>query len=237
MDIKVDALMLRAVDYGENYKILTLLTADCGKLTAGIKGVKKAGAKLRFAAQPFCLAEYMLSGRGGRYTVTGASESESFYDLRCDINKFYAASALCEAASALTPEGENSPRMFVYCAEGLRDMCVGDEGFALIKFLVRALSLSGYGFSAGACSECGAELCNEQKLRFDMPSGTFTCWDCGTGSGVSGSTYAVLRAAEGRPCGAVTEDGKKRALRLLREYFTLKTDGRCLSLSEYLRLL
>ena len=198
--------MLRAVDYGENDKILTLLTADCGKLTAGIKGVKKAGAKLRFAAQPFCLAEYMLSGRGGRYTVTGASESESFYDLRCDINKFYAASALCEAASALTPEGENSPRMFVCCAEGLRDMCVGD-------------------------------LCNEQKLRFDMPSGTFTCWDCGTGSGVSSSTYAVLRAAEGRPCGAVTEDGKKRALRLLREYFTLKTDGRCLSLSEYLRRL
>ncbi len=45
--------MLRATDYLENDKILTLLTAEKGKITAGIKGVKKAGAKLKFAAQPF----------------------------------------------------------------------------------------------------------------------------------------------------------------------------------------
>ena len=49
--------MLRAVDYGENDKILTLLSAEEGRITAGIKGVKKAGAKLKFAAQPFCFAE------------------------------------------------------------------------------------------------------------------------------------------------------------------------------------
>ena len=58
--------MIRAVDYGENDKILTLLSAERGKISAGIKGVKKAGAKLKFAAQPFCLAEYVLTGRGGR---------------------------------------------------------------------------------------------------------------------------------------------------------------------------
>lgn len=236
MEIKVNALMIRAADYGENDKILTLLTAERGKLTAGIKGVKKAGAKLKFAAQPFCLAEYVLAGRGGRYTVTGASESESFYDLRCDINKFYAACALCEAASALTYEEDSAPQMFLYCVEGLRDMCAGDECFALIKFLVSALALSGYGFSAGRCAECGNDLSSAPKMRFDMESGTFTCWDCGTGFGVSASTYAVLRAAEGRPCGEVIEDGKKRALRLLREYYALKTESRCVSLSEYLRL-
>ena len=229
--------MIRAVDYGENDKILTLLTAERGKITAGIKGVKKASAKLKFAAQPFCLAEYVLAERGGRYTVIQAAESESFYDIRCDINKFYAASSLCEAASVLTFEEDSSPQMFLYCVEGLRDMCASDECFALIKFLTGALRLSGYGFSAGACAECGRELDGEEKLRFDVDEGAFTCWDCGTGFGVSGSTYACLRAAEGRPCGDVTEDGKKRALRLLREYFALKTDSRCKSLSEYLRLL
>jgi len=57
MDFKTDALLLRACDYGENDKIVTLLTSDRGKLSAGVKGVKKAGAKLRFAAQPFCFAE------------------------------------------------------------------------------------------------------------------------------------------------------------------------------------
>ena len=158
MEIKVNALMIRATDYGENDKILTLLTAERGKISAGIKGVKKAGAKLKFAAQPFCMAEYVLACRGNRYTVIQASESESFYDLRCDINKFYAACALCEAASSLTYEEDGSPRMFLYCVQGLRDMCTGDECMALITFLIRALALSGYGFSSVSCADCGNDL-------------------------------------------------------------------------------
>lgn len=63
MEIKVNALMLRAADYGENDKILTLLTAEYGKISAAIKGVKKPSAKLKFAAQPFCFAEYILADR------------------------------------------------------------------------------------------------------------------------------------------------------------------------------
>ena len=59
MEQIVNALMLRAVDYNENDKILTLLTAENGKISAGIKGVKKAAAKLKFAAQPFCFAKYV----------------------------------------------------------------------------------------------------------------------------------------------------------------------------------
>ena len=92
MELIVNAVMLKAIDYGENDKILTLLTAENGKITAGIKGVKKASAKLRFAAQPFCFAEYVLSQKGDRFTVINAAECESFYDLRTDIGKFYSAS-------------------------------------------------------------------------------------------------------------------------------------------------
>ena len=123
--------MLRATDYLENDKILTLLTAERGKITAGIKGVKKAGAKLKFAAQPFCFAEYILAERGGRYTVTQASECESFYDLRTDVNKFYAACAVCETAQALTFEGDGGG-IFYGCVKALTQMCGGDEALSLI---------------------------------------------------------------------------------------------------------
>ena len=73
MEIKVNALMLRAVDYNEYDKMLTLLTAEYGKISAGIKGVRKPAAKLRFAAQPFCFAEYVLAKRGDKYTVINLS--------------------------------------------------------------------------------------------------------------------------------------------------------------------
>ena len=67
MESKTDALLLRAVDYGENDKIVTLLSADRGKIAARVKGVKKRGAKLRFAASLFVLRSMSLR-RAGRET-------------------------------------------------------------------------------------------------------------------------------------------------------------------------
>ena len=239
MEKKINALVLRAVDYGENDKILTLLSAEEGRITAGIKGVRKAGAKLKFAAQPFCFAEYVLAVSGDRYTVIQASECESFYELRTDVNRFYAACAVCEAAIALTYEGDDGENLFSDCVHALTDMCRGDEGVALISFLVNALRRSGYGIRLDDCAKCGENLLNAEKLRFDMDTGSFTCWDCGSGTGASGVTFNVLRMAQGLPYGegCITDDGKKRALRLIREYLGYKVDARLNSLSEYIRLL
>lgn len=235
-NVKVNALMLRAVDYLENDKILTLLTAERGKLTAGIKGVKKAGAKLKFAAQPFCFAEYILAERGGRYTVTQASECESFYDLRTDVNKYYAACSVCETAMALTYEGDGNAEIFADCISALTAMCSDDEKLVLIKFLLSALRRSGYGVSLENCTECGANLTKAIKMRFDMDAGAFTCWDCGTGVGTSGTTYNALRVADGKG-GEITLDGEKRALKLLKQYLAYKTDAKLNSLQQYIEMM
>lgn len=239
MEVKVNALMLRAADYNENDKILTLLTAENGKITAGIKGVKKAGAKLKFAAQPFCFAEYILSKKADKYTVINASETESFYDLRTDINKFYAASAAVEAAAALTYEGDESAEIFYALIKTLSAMCSEAEAQPLINFLTLALKQSGYGISTDNCVICGSPLLGKDKLRFDMDAGAFTCFDCGNGAGASRVTYNVLRKLENKPYEQdfITADGEKRALRLIREYFSYKLNVAFKSLSEYIRLI
>ncbi|MGN0805125.1 MAG: DNA repair protein RecO [Candidatus Coproplasma sp.] len=237
-NIKVNALMLRSTDYLENDKILTLLTAERGRITAGIKGVRKAGAKLKFASQPFCFAEYILAERGGRYTVTQASECESFYELRCDVNKFYASCAVCETAIALTAEGENTEGIFTDCICALRDMCSQDESICLINFLLSALERGGYKLALNKfCPVCGESLIGRGKLKFNMEEGEFTCWDCSNGVGVSGITYEVL-CADKKSCGDnLDSEGKKRALKLLNEYILSKTDIKLLSLAEYLNLI
>jgi recombinational DNA repair protein (RecF pathway) len=118
-------------------------------------------------------------------------------------------------------------------------MCTGDECDTLIKFLLNILSACGYGIGLDNCTECGAQLLSQEKMRFDMDAGSFTCWDCGNGTGASGVTYNVLRKAEEKSFDEtfITPDGKKRALRLLKEYLNFKTDGKLLSLSEYIRLI
>ena len=53
MEFKADALLLRAVDYGENDRIATLLTAERGKISAALKGGKKGGRKTAVCSPAF----------------------------------------------------------------------------------------------------------------------------------------------------------------------------------------
>lgn len=233
---KTDALVLRTADYGENDKMVTLFSLQYGKISAALKGVKKAGAKLKFAAQPFCFAEFVLAKKGEHNTVTSASLTDGFYPLREDIGKFYAAASLAGVCDAVLYGGIVNEELFLYAVNTLHEMCAGDEAEALISFLLKALELSGYMISFDACAGCGAPL--SEGLRFDMESGCFYCADCGRGAGASLSTLNVLRKCAGKPFdGAlVGKDGKLRALKLLSAFFSAKTDTRVKALAEYITL-
>ena len=126
MEFKADALVLRAADWGEYDKIVTLFTAERGKLSAALKGVKRAGAKLRFAAQPFCFAEFVFAEKSGRNTVISASVHDGFYALREDIACYYAAVCVAEACDKLLFEGMVSPSLFLAAVRAL-----GAQGYRL----------------------------------------------------------------------------------------------------------
>jgi len=235
MELKTDALLLRAVDYGENDKIVTLLTAGYGKLGAAVKGVKKAGAKLKFAAQPFCFAEYVLAERSGRHTVTSATLHDGFYALREDVETFYGGAVVCEACDKLVFEGSPCGELLVAAVTALERLTSGEGAASVIAFFLTAMRLAGYPVKAENCPHCGKELSG--RMRFDMESGTFCCEACGVGTPASESTYRVIRAAENMGRSATDRaDGEKRALRLLGAYFRYQIGTELSSLTEYLAL-
>lgn len=234
MEFKTDALLLRASDYGENDRIVTLFSAERGKITALMKGVKKAGAKLKFAAQPFCFAEYVFASRGGRNTVTGATLHEGFYSLRESVERLYAAAAVTGVCDALLFEGMQNAPLLVHAVEALRSLSVsGETDGPLLRFLLFAMREAGYPVSAPlVCPVCGARLAG--RIRFDMETGSFTCASCIEQVPASESCLRSVRAAllgeEGEA------DGDRRALRLLRAFFAHKTDCDLPALSDYLAL-
>lgn len=61
MEEIVNGIVLRAVDYKDSDKIITLFTIEKGIITAGAKGVKKAGAKLKFARRAVLLCRIRFS--------------------------------------------------------------------------------------------------------------------------------------------------------------------------------
>ena len=89
MEEKARGIVLGGVNFGESDKILKIFTLEKGVVSAKIKGVKKAGAKLKFASEPFCLVEFIFSVSSGRRTIIGASLIDSFYPVREDIEKYF----------------------------------------------------------------------------------------------------------------------------------------------------
>lgn len=237
MEFKTDALLLRAVDYGENDKMATLLTAGRGKLGACLKGVKKSGARLKFAAQPFCFAEYVLAEKNGRNTVISASLYDGFFALREDVERFYAASVVTEACDKLSYEGMGG-ELLVAAVSTLKELCEGRAALPLLKFLLTALRVAGY----PVCTALSQTPPQEEgrgagSLFFDMEQGAFSAE---RGTPASLVTYQTLRHAMGEPFSGSEEDlldGVKRALRLLYSYFAYQTDSELTSLPEFIRLL
>ena len=233
MEIKTEAIVLQAIDYKDNDKLLTLFSPSLGKITAGIKGVKKPTAKLNFAAQPFCFAEYVLAEKGGRYTVTSAYLHESFFSLRLDLVAFYAACAAAEACKILIPENERYDGTFIGFAECLKSLSLAEEetGEAVISFLLIALRESGYPINL----EFDGEL---KTLYFDFAEGRFASFeDCIRGERASLSTYHVLRKCAGLAYDEnLIADGRKRALRLLRAFMAEKTESTFENLNEFIKL-
>lgn len=176
------ALSLKSVDYKDNDKMLTLFTLEKGLLSVGAKGVKKAGAKLRFCAQPFCFAEYVLSVKNDRYTVIGATEIESFYNVRLDVLNLYAASAIVEFIMKECGEGEPNEPLFTHTIQYLKKIAFGEikPKYNLIQYWVKALEFSGYGFTFKSCSRCGGEINGYEKCYFDFESGGVVCEKCAT---------------------------------------------------------
>lgn len=224
MEFTEDALVIRTANYGENDRMVTLLTAGRGKFGAAMKGVRKAGAKLNFAAQPFCFAQYTVAERSDRKTVISASLYDGFYSLREDMTRYYTAICVLEACDALLPEEMPAGAMLVAAVDTLKKLCEGEE-YALISFLLQALEISGY----------PVELPAEGVLnKFDFESGVFS--DGGAGVPVSESTVALLRSALFK-AGEPSQDGYKRALRLLRSYFSYQTETDLPTLGELLGVL
>lgn len=235
MEEKLNGIVLSGVSVGESDKILNIFTIEKGTVSAKIKGVKKAGAKLKFAQEPFCFAEFIFSVRGDKRTVTGASLVDSFYPIRNDIERFYCGGAVIEFIKKFAKENITSSDLFLAATGALKTIAYDDENprSALVKFLLRALKISGYALNLSGCADCGK--IPDGRIFFDWARGAFFCENCfdGVGREINLSTYLALKKAEeGKP---LYKDDATRGLRLLEYYLALKSEENLNSLKELLK--
>lgn len=178
MDEKTTALVLKAADYNENDKMLSLYCAETGKFTAVIRGVKKAGAKLKFAAEPFCFGEFLFAEKNGYRVVTNCNEIESFYSLRTDYGVFERASIVLDLLNTFGQENDENPQLFLCSLRALQTFQLQelDPTQTLVKFLLDACRCLGVNIELNKCVLCGNE--HATRYGFDERAGGIVCPSC-----------------------------------------------------------
>ena len=236
MEEKLTGLVLSKTDYGENDRIVNIFTLEKGTVSATFKGVKRAGAKLKFASEPFCFAEFLFSERAGRRTAIGASLNDSFYPVRESIEKFFAAGTVLEFIRRFARENIVSPDLFFTAIDCLKETAYGDKNpkVLLCAFLLNALKISGYAINLHGCFLCGKDISG--RVFFDPFSGGFLCENCRKNEGreINAETYfALIKAAKGLE---LSEKEAVLSLRLLDFYVKTKTEEKLNSMQELLKL-
>lgn len=234
MEIKLNAIALKSVDYRDNDKMITLYSLERGLVGACVRGVKRQGAKLSFCAQPFCFAEYVLSEKGDRLTVTSATELESFYKIRLDLHAFYAGTCVLEYALKFAESDCEGGNTFFAIVDALKKLNYGENlpERVLADFLYAQTVASGYSLGGGDCAVCGKPAKKISQAYFDSENAEVLCEECAT-AGLREIRPETAAALSSVACGeAVDLSSVKYLLKFLNYYFRLKTGEYICALEE-----
>lgn len=178
-ELMTQGIVLKAIDYGEKDKIISIFTAEKGRISAILKGVRRATSRLKYATQPFCYANFALSRRTELLTVSDVSEITNYFDITQSYHKMICGSAMLEMVEYATATSEPDPVLFEALRRGLGLLSDTDMNpdLVLMRFAIGLFKVSGYALNLKNCHICGKPL-SQDKVVFDLDSGQFCCYKC-----------------------------------------------------------
>ena len=178
-EIKLKGIVIKADDYKDSDKLVTIFSAEKGLIKARARGVKKNKAKLTFAVQPFAFVEFMLSERDGFYTIINASSIDQFFSITSDFDDYIFMLACLEVVHKTVKENENSVELFLLLLNALK--LVAYENISsinvFIKFMIEAMGYLGFSFIFDRCAYCSGKL-NENNVGFSYDYNGLLCSSC-----------------------------------------------------------
>lgn len=179
--IVTKGVVLRETETRDADKILTLLTAERGKLSVIARGVCRKGCKFAACAQPLAYSEWTLYKKGDWYYANEGTTLELFNGLRADLDAMALGFYLAELTEAVTTEDAPHQGLLSHLLNGLYAVSVLRKPLPLVKaaFEIKLLCLAGYEPLADVCAYCGCP--DPQQPYFDVLQGVLRCGTCGEG--------------------------------------------------------
>jgi DNA repair protein RecO (recombination protein O) len=176
---RVEAVVLRHMDWGEADRLLWLFTRELGKVRVVAKGVRKLHSRKAGHLEPFTRVVILLARGREMMIVTQAEAVDTFPLLRNDLLRMGYASYVVELLDRFTyEEGQNIP-MYRLLADTLLRLCTETDSSLVIRYYeVRLLDLLGFRPQLVHCVQCGNEIQPEDQY-FSAAQGGILCPSCG----------------------------------------------------------
>jgi DNA repair protein RecO (recombination protein O) len=174
------ALVLRHADYRENDRVLSLLTAQRGRVEVLCRGCRKPGSPLMAASQRFAWGDYVLYKGKGREIVTGCAMKDSFYPLRQDYDRLSYAAILLAAADAAAQPEQPQEHLLILLTRSLHRLAYSDVDPRSVTaaFLLHFASLQGYKPRLNHCALCGRIMEDQEDGWLHSQAGGLLCRGC-----------------------------------------------------------
>lgn len=175
---KAEGIVLRARDFGEADKILTIYTKEWGKVQAIAKGVRKTKSKNRGAVQLFSYSSFLIYRGKSLDTVTQCQSIEAFGILRENLQRMAYASYLIELTDRLIVEKEKNENIFLLLLTTLHLLEQGELSTISGMYIMRLLNQLGYKPYFEGCVNCGQDYSINSTYRLSPLLGGIICSSC-----------------------------------------------------------
>jgi DNA repair protein RecO (recombination protein O) len=180
--LKLTAIVLRSVDYGESDRVVTLLSRERGKVSAFARGARASRRRFGGALEPFTLltAEARLRPGSDLLGLDSVAVERGFGGIRGELARIACASYAAELARELVRDQEPHDELFELLAAYLALLDAWPARPAALRaFELGALHAAGLMPRLDACARCGRALApGVRAARFDPGQGGVLCEAC-----------------------------------------------------------
>lgn len=239
--ISTDGLVIRETSYGENDRLITVITRDLGVINAFVKGVKSIKSKRSPATSLLSYSNFNIDKKGDTFRIAEASVNKIFFGAGSDIVTLSVAQYFCELCSVLRPLESELEEFLRLILNSLHFLTEKNRSPELIKAIteLRIAVIAGYAPNIIACNNCGKF--EDDIMYFKSDDGSLYCKDCRKENCVS-ITLTVLQAMrhivyakfEQLYSFEIPENAAKDLSKLCEKYITYQTEHKFTTL-EFLR--
>ena len=179
MQTATDALVLRERKLDEQDRLLTLLSAEQGIITAYAKGAGGMKGSMAGATELLCYSHFVLFQNRERCFADRAEANTLFFGIRGNLEKLTLATYFAQLCCELIPENEPAAEELRLMLNTLYYLEQGKLPPLQLKAILeqRLLTLTGDMPDLIACRECGG-LPEDGAVLFDPMGGSVCCPAC-----------------------------------------------------------